>query len=219
MIPRGRARAPWRDPCATLPRVRWLIVLPFARPGLMGVDFGDELTTARPRGPALRLPARQSPLQEHADQGRLPALDPAPARARGAALPARRRAGDQGRTDHARARATDQGAARRRLRQLLSRQPAVDDPVRVHRGLRPVLHQGALRHAQPPGRRPSQPALPADVLRAGPAPSGQPDARPGRAFRRSDLAGRQPLRLPRAPGAGAGRLPAPCVGRRLDAGR
>jgi spore maturation protein CgeB len=24
--------------------VRWLIVLPFARPGLMGVDFGDELT-------------------------------------------------------------------------------------------------------------------------------------------------------------------------------
>ena len=23
--------------------MRWLIVLPFARPGLMGVDFGDEL--------------------------------------------------------------------------------------------------------------------------------------------------------------------------------
>ena len=24
--------------------MRWLIVLPFARPGLMGMDFGDELT-------------------------------------------------------------------------------------------------------------------------------------------------------------------------------
>jgi len=28
----------------TLTRVRWLIVLPFARPGLMGVDFGEELS-------------------------------------------------------------------------------------------------------------------------------------------------------------------------------
>src|SRR5688500_232340 len=31
-------------PCATLRSVRWLIVLPFARAGLMGVDFADELT-------------------------------------------------------------------------------------------------------------------------------------------------------------------------------
>ena len=32
-----------RERCARLGLVRWLIVLPFARPGLMGVDFGDEL--------------------------------------------------------------------------------------------------------------------------------------------------------------------------------
>jgi spore maturation protein CgeB len=32
-----------RDPCATLRPVRWLIVLPFERPGLMGLDFADEL--------------------------------------------------------------------------------------------------------------------------------------------------------------------------------
>ena len=30
--------------CATLRRVRWLIVLPFNRPGHMGVDFAEELT-------------------------------------------------------------------------------------------------------------------------------------------------------------------------------
>src|SRR5262249_288082 len=35
-----------------LARVRWLIVLPFARPGLMGVDFGDELAQ---RGHEVRL--------------------------------------------------------------------------------------------------------------------------------------------------------------------
>jgi len=32
-----------RDPYATLRPVRWLIVLPFERPGLMGMDFADEL--------------------------------------------------------------------------------------------------------------------------------------------------------------------------------
>src|ERR1043166_6030183 len=31
-------------PHATLPRMRWLIVLPFERPGHMGVDFAEELT-------------------------------------------------------------------------------------------------------------------------------------------------------------------------------
>jgi len=32
-----------RGPCATLRAVRWLVVLPFERPGLMGMDFADEL--------------------------------------------------------------------------------------------------------------------------------------------------------------------------------
>src|SRR3989442_9281636 len=32
-----------RGPYATLRPVRWLIVLPFVRPGLMGMDFADEL--------------------------------------------------------------------------------------------------------------------------------------------------------------------------------
>src|SRR5437773_12537754 len=32
-----------RGACATLRPVRWLIVLPFARPGLMGMDFAEEL--------------------------------------------------------------------------------------------------------------------------------------------------------------------------------
>src|SRR5262249_46639932 len=31
-------------PCARLRRMRWLIVLPFERPGHMGVDFAQELT-------------------------------------------------------------------------------------------------------------------------------------------------------------------------------
>src|SRR5207245_8653174 len=32
-----------RGPYATLRPVRWLIVLPFERPGLMGMDFAEEL--------------------------------------------------------------------------------------------------------------------------------------------------------------------------------
>src|SRR4030095_591084 len=32
-----------RGPCATLRPVRWLVVLPFERPGLMGMDFAEEL--------------------------------------------------------------------------------------------------------------------------------------------------------------------------------
>ena len=216
MIPRG-ARALWRDPCATLRRVRWLIVLPFARPGLMGTDFGAEL---RELGHEVRLFAyrRDNPLYKNTPTKAayqlwiLRRLERVCLRYRPDVG-----AGDQGRPDHARPRATDQGAPGRRLRQLLPRQPAVDDPLRVHRGLRRVLHQGALRHAQPAGRRPPQPALPADVLRAEPAPSGDPDARGGRALRRGGLPRRQPLRLPRAARARAGRLPAPRVGGRLVA--
>src|SRR3989440_10063472 len=34
-----------RGPYATLRPVRWLIGLPFERPGLMGLDFADELRT------------------------------------------------------------------------------------------------------------------------------------------------------------------------------
>ena len=33
-----------RGSCATLRPVRWLVVLPFERPGLMGMDFADELS-------------------------------------------------------------------------------------------------------------------------------------------------------------------------------
>ena len=44
--------------------MRWLIVLPFARPGLMGVDFGDEL---RALGHEVRLFAyrRDNPLYKN----------------------------------------------------------------------------------------------------------------------------------------------------------
>src|SRR3989304_5447831 len=47
--PRPRPRGPSRNPGgapgrgARLGAVRWLIVLPFARPGLMGMDFAGEL--------------------------------------------------------------------------------------------------------------------------------------------------------------------------------
>src|SRR5207249_5235842 len=46
--PRAPALRPHHPPtdseaCATLRRVRWLIVLPFERPGLMGMDFAIEL--------------------------------------------------------------------------------------------------------------------------------------------------------------------------------
>src|SRR5262245_2016832 len=40
---RPRAAAPAPDACATLRPVRWLVVLPFERPGLTGMDFADEL--------------------------------------------------------------------------------------------------------------------------------------------------------------------------------
>src|SRR5262249_59546212 len=45
---RGRAGgrgppAPGARACATLRPVRWLVVLPFERPGLTGMDFADEL--------------------------------------------------------------------------------------------------------------------------------------------------------------------------------
>ena len=185
MIPRGRARAPWRDPCATLPRVRWLIVLPFARPGLMGVDFGDEL---RQLGHEVRLFAyrRDNPLYKNTPTKaayqlwilrRLERVC--------AALAARGRAGDQGRADHARARAT-------RSRRVVGRvfvnffpdNPLWMIPFECIEAYDVFFTKERYAHAQPAVGRAAQPALPADVLRAGPAPPGHADARRGRALRR-----------------------------------
>ena len=89
--------------------MRWLIVLPFARPGLMGMDFGAEL---RELGHEVRLFAyrRDNPLYKNTPTKAayqlwiLRRLERVCLRYR-----PRRGARDQGRVDHARPRAPDQG--------------------------------------------------------------------------------------------------------------
>ena len=60
------------DPCATLRPVRWLVVLPFERPGLMGMDFADELTRASATRSDVRVPQGQPPLQEPGHESGVP---------------------------------------------------------------------------------------------------------------------------------------------------
>src|SRR3989442_12994289 len=89
------------------------------------------------------------------------------------------------------------------------------DPVGLPGGLRRLLHQGALRDAQPPASRIAQPALSPDVLRAVAASPGGALARGDAALLGAPVVRGQPLRLPRALRARAGRRAAAPVGRRL----
>src|SRR5207247_10964526 len=91
-----------------------------------GHGFRRGAQGARAPGPHGRVSPGQPALQEPWDEGRVPALDPAPARTGLSRLAPQRRPGDQGRADHARADPAREVEARHRLREFLSRQPALD---------------------------------------------------------------------------------------------
>src|SRR5213078_618007 len=144
-----------RGPYATLRPVRWLIVLPFERPGLMGLDFADEL---RALGHEVRTFAyrRDNPLYKNRStkgayqrwiRYRLERL----CLAWRPSVVLVIKGGPIARADPAR-----EAAARHRLRELLSRQPALDDALRGDRGVRPLLHERALRDAEPRTGRPPE---------------------------------------------------------------
>src|SRR5206468_2235545 len=144
---------------------------PVRAPGPHGHGFRRRAQGARPGGAHVRVPQGQSALQEPVHEGRLPALDPAPPRARLPRVASGRRPRDQGRADHPRSDPAREGKARHRVRELLSRQPALDDARRGDRGVRSLLHEGALRDAEPAAGRAPEPRVPAHVLRPRRAPS------------------------------------------------
>src|SRR3990170_3546524 len=164
--------------------MRWLIVLPFDRPEHMGVDFRDELTAM---GHEVRTFAyrRNNPLYKNRGTKAayqvwiLRRLERLCVEWRpslvlvikgGPITPGLVRR---------------KGAPGRPLPQLLPGQPALDDALRRHRGLRRLLHQGALRAARARGRGHPQPPLSPDVLRAGHAPPGHAHAGGAAALRQA----------------------------------
>ena len=128
--------------------MRWLIVLPFARPEHMGMDFRDELAAM---GHEVRTFAYRRDKSSTRTAGTKAAyqlwiLRRARARVPRLASPTSCSCSRAGRSR--RAHPARQAPARHALPEPVPRQPPLDDPVRVHRALRPLLHQGALRPAR-----------------------------------------------------------------------
>ena len=199
--------------------MRWLIVLPFARPGLMGTDFGDEL---RELGHEVRLFAyrRDNPLYKNT---------PTKAAYQLWILRRLERVCLRYRPDVVlviKGGPITPGLVRR----IKARLDVVfvnffpDNPLWMipfecieAYDVFFTKERYAMRSLQAVGLR-NLHYLPMYCVPGLHHPV-TPDARGGRALRRGGLARRQPLRLPRAARARAGRLPAPRVGRRLVAAR
>ena len=199
--------------------MRWLIVLPFARPGLMGVDFGDEL---RQLGHEVRLFAyrRDNPLYKNT---------PTKAAYQLWILRRLERVALRYRPDVVlviKGGPITPGLVRR----IKARLDVVfvnffpDNPLWMipfecieAYDLFFTKERYAMRSLQAVGLR-NLHYLPMYCVPALHHPV-SPTAAEAERFGAADLARRQPLRLPRAAGARAGRLSAPRVGWRLGAGR